>query len=512
MKADSRLAFILALGISLLSGGLTLAVTQNIFEGIPHLEDEYAYLWEARVMARGEIKVPSPSCPRCFLVPFVVDYQGFRFGKYPPGWPAALSLAVRLGNPGGLNILLAAWCTWLTFRLVSKLTTPVHGVLAALLTAISPFFLMNAGSLLSHTFSFFLTLAFALAWLDVTTASSSSRYSGLKILLAGLSLGLLALTRPLTALGIAAPFFVHGILILLHGPALARQRILIIGTIAGSVASLLVLWQYALTGNPWLNPYTLWWPYDRVGFGPGIGLHSDGHQPHHAWVNTLFSLRAGSSDLFGWGQTSWLFIPVGLVAARKNRPAWLVIALGASLILAYGFYWIGAWVFGPRYYYEGLISATFLTSVGIISLAGRLPSFTLPFKQRLMGYLRFGFVSGISMGLILANVWFYLPARLGQLHGLYGATRAQLTPFESPQAQTLTPALVIVHIGKSWREYGTLSTLSSPFMDSPFLFTISRGFETDAALSQEFSQRKTWHYYPDTPYVFYTAPRVSESP
>ncbi len=119
MKADSRLAFILALGISLLAGGLTLAVTQNIFEGIPHLEDEYAYLWEARVMARGEIKMPSPSCPRCFLVPFVVDYQGFRFGKYPPGWPAALSLAVRLGNPGGLNILLAAWCTWLTFRLVS---------------------------------------------------------------------------------------------------------------------------------------------------------------------------------------------------------------------------------------------------------------------------------------------------------------------------------------------------------------------------------------------------------
>lgn len=510
MRAYSRWIFVLALGTAILAGGLTLAITTNIFEGIPHLEDEYAYLWEAQVMARGEIKVPTPSCPRCFLVPFVVDYEGFRFGKYPPGWPAALSLALRLGSATTLNGLLAMACTWLTFRLVSKITTSIEGLLAALLTATSPFFLMNAGSLLSHTFSFFLTLSFVSAWLDA--ADPSSRTAAVTVPLAGLSLGLLALTRPLTALGIAIPFIGHGLWLLVQGKAVLRKRVLIIGLTAGGIASLLFLWQYALTGNPWLNPYTLWWPYDRVGFGAGIGLHPDGHQPYHAWVNTKFSLRVGSSDLFGWGRLSWLFMPVGLVVLRKNRPAWLIITLGVSLILAYGFYWIGAWVLGPRYYYEGMISTTLLTSAGITALAGKLPSLLQPLRTRWLGYLRFSITTALVMGLILANLWFYLPQRLGQLHGLYGASRTQLAPFESPSAQALTPALVIVHIRESWREYGTLLTLSSPFMDSPFLFTISRGEETDAALAQEFAARKIWHYYPDTPYTFYTAPRSPETP
>src|SRR5690606_17465908 len=103
----------------------------------------------------------------------------------------------------------------LTFRLVSKITTPIEGLLAALLTATSPFFLMNAGSLLSHTFSFFLTLTFVSAWLDATVPSSRSAI--LTVPLAGLSLGLLALTRPLTALGIAVPFIAHGLWLLIRG-------------------------------------------------------------------------------------------------------------------------------------------------------------------------------------------------------------------------------------------------------------------------------------------------------
>ena len=52
---------------------------------MPHLEDEIAYVWQAQALAGGAIKLPSPPEPKSFLVPFVVDYDGFRFGKYPPG-------------------------------------------------------------------------------------------------------------------------------------------------------------------------------------------------------------------------------------------------------------------------------------------------------------------------------------------------------------------------------------------------------------------------------------------
>ncbi len=63
-------------------------VTQRVFEGIPHIEDEIAYVWQAKALADWHLTVPSPPQERSFLVPFVVDYLGLRFGKYPPGWPA----------------------------------------------------------------------------------------------------------------------------------------------------------------------------------------------------------------------------------------------------------------------------------------------------------------------------------------------------------------------------------------------------------------------------------------
>ena len=81
-------------------------------------------------------------------------------------------------------------------------------------------------------------------------------------------------------------------------------------------ASLHFLWQFAVTGDPTLNPYTLWWPYDKIGFGPGVGVLPQGHTLRIAWINTRFSLWVGSRDLFGWARYSWIFLPFGLWAAR----------------------------------------------------------------------------------------------------------------------------------------------------------------------------------------------------
>ena len=96
----------ITLALVLLTIAATAWISYDIFEHMPHVEDEFANLWQAHVMAKNQISLPSPPVPRAFLVPFVVDYQGIRFGKYPPGWPAALSLGVRVGafrraGPGG---------------------------------------------------------------------------------------------------------------------------------------------------------------------------------------------------------------------------------------------------------------------------------------------------------------------------------------------------------------------------------------------------------------------------
>ncbi|RME07266.1 MAG: hypothetical protein D6803_04385, partial [Anaerolineae bacterium] len=325
--------------------------------------------------------------------------------------PAVLDLS---GAPQGnrpaprtwVNPLLAGMSIWMVYLLGKRTLGETTGLLAAGLTLSSPFFLMNSSVLLAHAWGMWLTLAFTLAWLD--TLEGPPHLPGLlPPITAGLSLGVLALSRPLTALGVAIPFGIHGAILLWRGSPVIRRRILIVGALALFIGSLHFLWQYAVTGDPLINPYTLWWEYDRLGFGPGHGVRESGHSLKQALLNTRHSLNAGLSDLFGWGKFSWIFLPFGLWAVRRERRLWPAIAVFPVLVLIYAAYWVGAWLFGPRYYYEGLPGLTLLTSAGIVWLAGRPRSARR--KARALA------LTAVVALLVSANALWYLPARLGPM-------------------------------------------------------------------------------------------------
>jgi len=481
------LALVLAIGACVAAAW----ASQAVFDRIPHLEDEFANLWEAEVMADGAISEPSPEYPRSFMVPFVVDYDGLRFGKYTPGWPAVLSLGARFGAPWLVNALLAGAATWLTYRLGSRFGGQGVGLVAALLTATSPMFLLLSASLMSHTLSVLLTLTLTLGWLDgVAAPPGRSRLPrALPVIVAGLSLGLLALTRPLTAVGVGLPFGVHGAWLLLRGARESRRAVLSAGALALIVAALLLVWQWALTGDALRNPYTLWWPYDRIGFGAGYGVAEGGHTLNQARINTKFSLRVGQHDLYGWPYLSWIFAPIGLLALRKRGDAWLLAGLLPSLILVYAAYWVGAWVYGPRYYVEALGAFSALSATGIAAMAGWLSS-RAPSRLRSLG------VSGLVLALLTMNVGLYLPARLQQMTSLYAMN---LAARDRLQAAAPAKALIIVHPERAWTEYGTLLTLTPPFAESELLLAYTRGAEQDLSLALSFLDRPAYAYYPGDP-------------
>ncbi len=480
----------LALFLSLTAVLAAWLVADRVFERLPHLEDEMAYVWQAETAARGQLTLPSPPLAKSLFVPFVVDYHGQRFGKYPPGWPSLLALGVLLGQRAWVNPLLAGLAIWLTYRLAQKVFDERVALLAAFLTLTSPFFLLNSGSLLSHPWSLVLSLALAVAWLDLFLANAAPIVPAWMLTgVAGLSLGVLALTRPLTAIGVGLPFFVHGVILLWRGSPLTRQRVLVIGGLAVAVAALIPLWQFAVTGDPWLNPYSLWWPYDRLGFGEGFGRQDGGHDLHWAWINLQNSLNAGWKDLFGWGRISWLFLPFGLWAVRHNRRAWLAAGVPVSLVLVYLAYWIGSTLYGPRYYYEGLYGLTLLTAAGIFWLAeaGAQP--------RLRRFLR-PLVSFLTLILVGYNLAYYQPERFAGMRGLYGITRAQLLPFETDSARAAAPVLFVVHPQNTWTDYGGLLELQDPWLTSPFIFAYYRTSVRDADLQEAFPERRIIHYYP----------------
>ena len=165
-------------------------------------------------------------------------------------------------------------------------------------------------------------------------------------------------------------------------------------------------------------------------------------------------------------------------------------------------YWIGSWLYGPRYYFEGLFSAAFLTAVGFLWLIGKLP-WEMPNHSEFFPWngkqaLRFVLMTSLAAVLILSNLLYYLPPRLSGMVGLYGVSRRCYEPFESVQAQAVVPALVFVQVTGKWIEYGCMVDMSSPFYDSDFVLVISRNDAINAQIAASHPRRNVLYYDPVT--------------
>jgi hypothetical protein len=455
----------------------TAAVSFFAFERLPHLEDEVAYLFQAKTLALGRLTVPSPNPTDSFWTPFVLDHQGRRFGKYPPGWPGMLALGVAGRAPWLVNPLLAALALYLVYRLGRTFYDERTGLLAAALGLASPLFLVLSGSYLSHLASLVWLLLFSL-WFVWTARGRSRRFA----LGAGLALGMAFLTRSLTAAAFAVPFAIYGLVQVVTRRQPHWRHYLVVALVGGLVAALLPAYQWAVTGDPWLNPYVLWWPYDRLGFGPGIGAMPDGHSPYYAWVNLKQDLSRTATDVLGWPGLSWLPVLLGL-ALRPRRPKdWALLAPFTCLVAAYLFYWIGspARLWGPRYYFEGFAGLWLLSAVGLLKVWDWGED-----KQR---WVRSA-LAGVLVLAVAVNLAANLPSRMGEAHGFYGITRDQLRPIEEAG---LHNALVIVY-AERWLEYGAMLSSMSPTLDDDVVYARGDDPETDAAVIAEYPGRAIYY-------------------
>jgi hypothetical protein len=129
----------------------------------------------------------------------------------------------------------------------------------------------------------------------------------------------------------------------------------------------------------------------------------------------------------------------------------------------------------------------------------------------------------VVAGLVGYNLAVYLPGRLQEMHGLYGANRGILRDFLNARVTEAglgdavapgrnvglplqLPALVIVY-SDTWHFYGALLELEDPFLTTPVIFAWSQHPTTDAVLHNDFPDRTVYHYYPDTPGVLYRTAR-----
>ncbi len=501
------------LAISLLFAlALTLALLMAVYvnERLPHLEDEIAYIFQARTFARGQLWAPPPPIKRVFFTPFVLTLEnGRRVGKYGIGWPLILALGERFNIGWLVNPLLGAATAGLIYALGRDLYNRRTGIAASLLACTSPFFLIQSSIYMSHAAACFWTVL--LTWAFIRS-ESVSRYQRAWVVLAGLALGMLALTRSLTALAVSLPFM----LVLLRRPVQSLRVYWPMALAAGLAVALQPLYLYLVTGSPTTNLYTMVWEYDRVGFGPGFGL-GEGHTLHQALITARQDLRLWSSDLFGWRYTSWIPLIPGLIAGWRALPSGkkhrvlLLIGPFISLVVLHLAYWIGAKVYGPRYYYEGHAGLSILAALGLIEvvrwvvigiggkrwhtprdashhpppLQGGQRQAALDKVQLLQTSITFGLLAV----LIALNGLTYLPTRLDNWHGLYEITREPLLS----ELQESGQALVIVRGGR-WVEYAEFFALNSPWYDDPVIAAHDINEDYTSRLIAHFPDREVWFY------------------
>ena len=458
-------------------------LSDQIFEHVPHSEDEVAYIFQAKVFAQNRLSVPTPENKRAFWTPFVIDYQGQRFGKYPPGWPLLLSGGIRLHIPWLVNTLLGT----LTLAMIAWLGRCCYhrqvGLGAATLGLVTPGFLFLSASLLSHPASLFWTTAALIALFYATTAHPAYAFG------AGLALGATFITRPFAGLGIglAAGSFLL-VLIIRRKLKWAVPLWLLLGGLP--VAALLPLYWWAITGDPAFNAYTQVWPYDRIGFGLDIGPL--GYTLRQAiFINTRLKLTALATGLFGWpGWSDLLFGPIPFLTRRANRWDWLLLSTFLALVFVHIFYWAFGGADGgfPRYYYDALPALLLLTARGIQISIDALNRVTLPVRNTIqnLGWLPIGLV----ILFITCTFFWTLPPLLAAQKGKYNITPAPLQVVE--QAQLTEPALVIVKNVNIWSDFAAPFAANSPTLDGPVVYASDEGEEFNQRLRLQFKERICW--------------------
>jgi hypothetical protein len=350
------------------------------FDRLPHVEDEVAYLFQAKTLLSGSFFSPVPVVPEAFEH-YLLNASGDRwFAITSPGWALILAPGVAAGVAWLVNPVLAAGSILLSHSLVTRMTDRGTANLLVILLAVSPWFVAMSASLMNHTASLALLLGSWLALLHSRTKQSVQL-----AFLAGLFMGVLFLTRSLDGLvaGVLTGLWSLGFVKIKRG----LRLVVAYGLGCVATGSLIFVFNGILTGDSLttpLNQYAdqIWYPgANRLGFGPDIGPPNNwgqldlslGHSPWEALANLQNNMYLLNFDLFGWAAGSMFLAYFFVVWGRWSLLETGCIVFILVLIGAYSLYWFnGSFFIGPRYWYLVIIPLALISIRGLQTIIQKL--------------------------------------------------------------------------------------------------------------------------------------------
>ena len=376
------------LALAVLTGVAIFVLGETVFPYYTSNHDEAVYLQQAEMLLEGQVRMTAP-VPESFQPWFFIEEDGVLYPKYTPVTAALFALGGLAGNFRIALALLAALAVALTDGIVSEITDDRTGLVAAVLLAISPLFVLQSSVFLPYVPAFTLNLLFAWAYL-LADRTGRRRFAAL----AGGAIGLSFWARPYTAVLFATPFICHALWTLraLDREVFVRQAVIAALGLVGVAAAL--GYNAVITGDPMTFPYEAFAPRDGLGFGereivgyerdytPELALEANGRNLWH------YATRWTPGGVFGV-----LLAVVGLAAVLRRRerrrdPRTLaVLAVFVTIAVGNIYFWGTLNVLGDLsdkndglisllgpYYHVGLLLPTVtLGAVGAIALfdAGR---------------------------------------------------------------------------------------------------------------------------------------------
>ena len=342
-------------------------VTQGVI-----VPDESAYRFQGLVFASGRLWADAPpgAGVKISEIPPPLYFEHLLlvgpkwYSQIPPMWPAVLAPALKVGaewlmSPlfGALLLLIAA----MTAR--SLFGDAATGAIAALLLALSPYYLTNSVGIMTHAFCG--TLVAGAVWLCVT-GIRSHRWRPFLGMFALLSIA--CLTRYFTgavmalALGLTALWGVR------------RDRGLLVRTLltgaffAALVLAAMLFYNHTYTGNSLVSPYA---------------LVLDSHEPFYKSPQLILNPRAIWSAILHdkrWGAQRTLFYTTPFLLLLATYGVWrerqfktevrILAILAVVLVVAYQIETEdSAAVNGERYYFEVFSAVAILAARGLANLA-----------------------------------------------------------------------------------------------------------------------------------------------
>ena len=312
----------------------------------PHFDtiDEVLYVLQAHRFALGDVAwAIDPAVQRFVKLPLMAVTPASIFPQYPPGYPAILSLFIRIGIPSLCGAVLATLAVVATQRLGARLAAASAGLLAAMLLATHELFLRWASMYMSHLATMAaLSLA---AWLLVEASERSGRPRDVASAAAGFLLGVAIAVRPVTGLAIGLSLWLFLLARRFGWSRLRRVTVMMCVGVALPFAGLLA-YNQATTGSPTRLGYQAALGHlTDLGFGPrGFILYDRDARPVVAASEFTLAeaVRTGltsaawplARDLF----PVWGLLPLVAVAIAYRVRIRLAVAAFAVLPIVNFFY------------------------------------------------------------------------------------------------------------------------------------------------------------------------------